>query len=64
MRESEVFRLYGSNRCVISRRVLLLSADESFSGVFRIDDVCSIGGGLCSALCSVYTIFEMTLAEI
>ena len=49
MRVSEEFRLYGSNRCIISLIVRLLRTDENFSGVFRIGEVCSIGGGLCSA---------------
>ena len=56
--------MYGSNRCVKSRRVRLLSTDENFSEVLRIGDVCSIGGGLCSALISVCTIYEMILTEI
>ena len=64
MGESEEFRLFGSNRCVISQRVRLLSTDESFSGVFRICEVCSIGGGLCSAFRSVRTMYEIILAEI
>ena len=57
MRESEQFRLYGCNRCVISQRVRLLSTDEKFSGVLRIGDECS-------AYCSVCTMYEMILAEI
>ena len=48
--ESEGFRLYGCNSCVISRRVLLLSKEESFSEVVRMGDVCSRRGGLCSYL--------------
>ena len=55
MRVSEEFRLYGSSRWFISRRVRLSSTDESFPGVFRIGDVCLVGGGLCSAFCSVRT---------
>ena len=64
MRESDEFRLYGSNRCVNSRGVRLLSTGENFSGVFRIGVVCSKGGGLCSALCSVCTMYEIILVEM
>ena len=46
MRVSEGFRLYGSSRCVMSRRVRFLSTDESFSGLYRKGDVSSVGSGL------------------
>ena len=63
-RVSEGFRLYGSNRFVISQRVRLLSSVESVSEVFRTGDVGSVGDGLCSVLCSVCTILEFILAEM
>ena len=64
MRVSEEFRLYGSNRCGIFRIARLLRTDESFSGVFRIGEVCSRGAGLCSVFCSVCTMYEIVLAEL
>ena len=62
--ESGGFRSYGSNSCVISRRVRLLSIEDIFSEVVRMGGVFSIRGGLCSDLFSICTIKEMTLAEI
>ena len=64
MRVSDDFRLYGSNRWFISRRVRLLSTDENFSGVFRIGDVCSVRGGLCSIFFCVCSMLKMILAEL
>ena len=50
--ESDGFRLYGSENCVIPRIVLFCMTEESFSGVLRMGDVFSIGGGLCADLSS------------
>ena len=44
--------------------VRLLRTDENVSGVIRNREVCSIGGGLCSAFCSIFTMFEILLAEM